>query len=178
VHIFRLDSETRAREQEEADGPQAARPSFAEESGAGVLSAVVGAVASTSTVEGAMGMMRSWTPKYFSVPRSFARFHMPDHDKCGKPLWDYRARCSRIVGPQIAFAPTRGDHLYVVHYNGFIYTASFDEAEGGEATLVSAVAWFSPRPDFVIRKDGGCAVTVSGEDEHAAEEGDTWELIS
>ena len=87
-------------------------------------------------------------PKYFQSSRAFAQFKIPDTGS------DLRVAGSPIVGPLCCFAKHRpGNTVLVVHVNGLLYEAHFDENRseyGQECVFTTASAFFQTRPDFVI----------------------------
>ena len=90
-------------------------------------------------------------PKYFKSYRSFATFRIPE-----KSAMDLRiVNLSPICGPIVTFSKTKPNHLIVVHFNGLMYEAAFDDSKFDgqqECTLISATAYFQARPDFVVQQ--------------------------
>ena len=101
-------------------------------------------------------------PKYFQSYRSFATFRIPE-----KSAMDLRVvKSSPICGPIVTFSKTKPNHVIIVHFNGLVYEANFDESrtEPGqqECNLVGATAYFQARPDFVIQQSSGTTEELGG----------------
>jgi hypothetical protein len=109
-------------------------------------------------------------PKYFQSSRAYATFRVPDF---GTNSMDLRAVGSSVCGPIVAFANHQPNRLLIVHFNGLIYEAQFDETrvEPGtqECVFSGATAFFQPRPDFAVGRASPRIVS--------AEPGENWELI-
>jgi hypothetical protein len=113
-------------------------------------------------------------PQYFHSFRSFATFRIPE-----KSAMDLRViKDSPICGPIVTFSKTKPNHVIIVHFNGLVYEASFDESkiEGSqqECLLLGASAYFQARPDFAIQNHH---VSTTTTDEHATLEDSNWLVI-
>lgn len=101
-------------------------------------------------------------PKYFQSSRAYAQFKIPDTGS------DLRVAGSPIVGPLCCFAKHKGNKIFVLHTNGLLYEAIFDDSKsdfgGRECMLTTASPFFQARPDFVIgQSSSSSAVTTEDE---------------
>jgi hypothetical protein len=91
-------------------------------------------------------------PNYFKSFRSFATFRIPE-----KSAMDLRVvKSSQICGPLVTFSKAHPNRVLVVHFNGLVYEAEFDESSSElqqECSLIGASAYFQARPDFAIQSN-------------------------
>jgi hypothetical protein len=91
-------------------------------------------------------------PNYFKSSRSFATFRIPE-----KSAMDLRVvKSNQICGPLVTFSNTNPNRVFIVHFNGLVYEAEFDESNSEpqqECTFIGATAYFQARPDFAIQSN-------------------------